>query len=352
MKLLIFVLFILIAFIALLPDRYMPNISLYKRKIDPKYFYYGFGVVLILICGLRVDSVDRDYLGYIDRFHAFSGDWTFKIEPSFILISKIVKNLFNSNIIILFVIYAILGISTKFYAIKQLSQFWALSLLVYLSYIFTLQDMTQIRVGVSTGVILLSFKPLFERKALKYFFFSIIAILFHYSAIIALFFWFLNPKNINKFLFLSLIPISYAIHYLTIVDSELLRQTAVFSPLMSKFLAYQYMNGSYINIFNSWQLMRIGLAALFIWKIELITRNNRYGIIMTKLFIFSICVYPIMSFNPAYASRFSDLFAISDIILIPCISYIFRPSIFAKLLIVFVAFSYLFLNLFYNKILS
>jgi hypothetical protein len=352
MTVLILLIYFFLAVKILLPERIIFNLYISKIKITPEILYFILGILLIIIAAFRGNGVDRDYDSYVTRFNIHKEIWSLNVEPTFTLISKIVKYLFNSNVFFLFLIYAVLGISTKLYAISELSQFWALSLLIYISYLFTLQDLTQIRAGFSTGVIMLSIKPLYERKAVKYFLITLVAILCHYSALIALFFWFLNPKNIHRFLFLLLIPLSYIIHYFTFVDSNILKHVAVFSPLMNKFLAYQYMNESYINIFNSWQLMRIGLAILFIWKIDLISYKNRYGIILTKLYILSICVYVIMSFNPAYASRFSDMMAFSDIILIPCILYIIKPEILAKFLVIFIGFAFLFLNLFYNRIIS
>ena len=351
MTTLICILFILVSFVIFLPANYFSNLYLNNFKLNPKLFYVAFGILLILITGFRGDSVDRDYSNYIKRFNLSKESWSLVIEPTFILTSHFVKAFFNSNVTLLFVIYAMLGISTKLYAIDQLSEFWALSIIIYLSYLFTIQDLTQIRAGVAAGFIMLTIKPLYDRKILKFFFFTIMAILFHYSAVIALFFWFLNPKKIDKYLFLLLIPISYAIYYFSFFDSALLNKVLFISQLHNKFLAYQHENNSVINIYNSWQLMRIMLGVIFLWKIELITKNNKYGIILTKLYIISTCFYVLLAFNPIFASRVGDLLVISDIILIPCILYLVTPKVVAKLIVISVGLSYLFLNLFYNKIL-
>lgn len=349
---LICLLFLLISFIVLVPEGFFPIFTINKIRLTSEFYFFFFGVILFLIAGFRGENVDRDYSIYVRQFNIYKDTWFGNYELSFKVISVIVKDIFNSNFTILIIIYAILGVSTKMLAIKQLSEFWGLSILIYLSYLFTLHEMTQIRAGVSAGFMMLSIKPLFEKRNIRFFFIVGLAIIFHYSAIIALFFWFLNTRRINKYLYLSLIPISYVIHYLTIINSDFILKFLSYGPILKKFLAYQYMNNSYINVFNSWQLLKIGLAVIFLFNIDSIFKKNKYGILLVKLFVFSICTYVLLAFNPAYASRLSDLFAISDIILIPCFLYFVKPEVYAKLIVIFIGFTFLFLNLFYNKILS
>jgi hypothetical protein len=55
--------------------------------------------------------------------------------------------------------------------------------------------------------------------------------------------------------------------------------------------------------------------------------------------------------NPTLAGRIGDLFAIVDIITIPLLIYTFKQKILGKIIIIFIGSTYLFLNLFYNKII-
>jgi hypothetical protein len=344
--------FLLLSFIELAPNRFFPVLTINGIRLTSEFYFFIFAVLLFLIAAFRGEKVDRDYSIYIQQFNIYKDTWNGNYEPTFKIISRLVKSVFDSNFSVLIIIYAVFGISTKVLAIKQLSEFWILSLLIYISYLFTLHEMTQIRAGVSAGFMMLSIKPLYERRIFRFLLFVCIAISFHYSAFISIFFWFLNAKKINKYFYLSLIPASYVIHFLTLIDSEFILKFLSNGPILKKFLAYQFLNNDYINVFNSWQILKILIAFILIFNIDEILAKNRYSIILIKLYIFSICSYVFFAFNPAFATRLSDLFSISEIILIPCILYFVKPEIYAKFIVIFIGFAYLFLNLFYNIILS
>ena len=166
-------------------------------------------IVLITIAAFRGEGVDRDYSNYVSYFH--EQDFLF-VEPSFVLISIIIHFIVGPYPIFLFIFFAILGVSLKFIAIKQLTELWFLSLVIYISYFFILQDLTQIRAGVATSFLLLCIKPIKERNWKKFLLFSFLAFSFHYSALLIFPLWFLGGKSGRKWLFFS-IPISYLVYF-------------------------------------------------------------------------------------------------------------------------------------------
>jgi hypothetical protein len=199
---------------------------------------------------------------------------------------------------------------------------------------------------------MLSIKPLCERKLLIFLIVSILATLFHYTAIIMIFLWFLNPKKINTQFYVLLIIASYLINQFSSMNISEIQKYIQITAIQNKLLAYEYAYKSTINVFNLWQIMRTVLSFLFLWKSNLIQENNKYGILLIKLYILTTCTFVILAANPTFAVRISDLLAITDIILIPCIIYIIKPEFIAKLIVAGIGFTYLFLNLFYNKIIT
>ena len=356
---LICILFILISCASLLPTTANnANSSSYSISKYSKYEYLNlityivFGIVLIYITGFRAEGIDRDYYNYKDLYSLYSKIDLITIEPSFIAITKLVNVYLNDNVKALFIIYALISISIKLYAIRQLSNFWALSLLVYISYSFPLHDLTQIRAGVAVGFILLTIKPLYEKKPLLFLIFSTMAVLFHFTAIIVLPLWFLNPKKINVKMYFAIVFLAYIINnslYLYIANLIGYFQIEI---ITNKIVAYQDDNGALLNIYNAWQIMRIILGIFFLYKIKIIYANNKYSILLLKYYIISTCAFVILSSNPSFAGRISDLLAISDIIMLPCIVYVVRHKPAAKIFVISIAFSYLFLNLFFNKIIT
>lgn len=341
MVILLVLIFFLIGFVSLLP----------LKKIKSYYILvYSIVFFLFLISAFRGPGVDRDYNNYLKFFYDFNKLTPIHIEPSFLFITWIIKNLFYDQAFLIFVFYALIGIGLKFYAIRQLSEFWLLSLAVYFSYSFILHDMTQIRVGISVSLLLLAIKPLYERRLIPFLVLSILAFLFHYSSIFYFFFWFLRTRTINKKLYFGIIVFSLLLSISNIYITNLLNLIPV-QVLQIKILAYKLDQKGFLNVFNSWQLLRIFLCFLFLWKADFIYLYNKYAYLLIKLYVFSACSIFLLADIPVFATRTSDMFAIVDIIVIPFLMYLIKPKIISKSMVVGISFLYLFLNLFYNKII-
>ena len=307
------------------------------------------GLILVFIAGLRKEGVDRDYSNYKDVFDGNTLDVF--AEPTFLFISWFVKSYFYNNVIYLFLIYAFLGVFTKFLAIKQLTEFWFFSILLYISYSYSLHELTQIRVGVAVGMLLLAIKPLYDRNLIKFIVLGFLAVLFHYSIFFIFFLWFMSATKINVKYYFCLVIGSCLVGLLFKNYFSSIFEIFAFGPLESKVLSYQFENNTVLNVFNVWQLLRFGLILLFLYKIDLLQKNNCYSVLLVKIYILSSCTFFLFSFNPTFAGRISDMLGIVDIILIPFLIYIFNPSAFGKISLLLIGFSYLFLNLFFNKIL-
>lgn len=313
--------------------------------------YWGACVFLILLAGLRPAEIDRDYISYVRMFKNDLFVDNILIEPSFKLIAYTLKMFSINAPVFLFLVYAILGVITKFVAIRQLSAYWFLSVLVFYCYIFILQDMTQIRAAVSVGFLLLSIKPLYDRRALPFFLFSLMAFLFHYSAVVAFFLWFLKPNKINVWVYAALLPIAYIIYFFTGFLATNWLNLIPAGAVASKAARYELATGLGLNVINSWQLIRVALCLFFLFNIDKLVAANKYAILFVKIYFLATVSFVALSSNPAVATRISDLFAVIDIVLLPCIAAVIRPRFAAIIIVVLIAFSYLALNLYFNKII-
>lgn len=101
--------------------------------------YWILMICFILIAGLR-GNIDNDHQNYILLYENQDKN-IIKVEPTFYLVSNFIKFLFR-DIQYLFLFYAIIGVSLKFYAVKRISEFYFFSILIYFSYYFILQEMT------------------------------------------------------------------------------------------------------------------------------------------------------------------------------------------------------------------
>jgi hypothetical protein len=338
--------FILLFIFCLLLTYIVSNIG--QRKYDV-YIVIGIAIVLVIISAFRGENVDRDYINYVNFYNDIDNA---SVEPSFVLISKIVNYLLWDNVVFVFLLYAILGVFIKIRGILKYSDFRFLSILVYISYSYILHDLTQIRAGVAGGLMLLSVEAINNRDWRKYVFLMSLAVLFHYSAAFFLWLWFFDQDRIKVSAYILFIIISIILPpYLM----DISRNFYIFVPfdfLSRKLGQYENQHGDVMNIFNTWQLMRIFLSLLFLKSIDVIRVNNRYGVIFVKIYVVASCMRMLLSWNPVLCERISDLFIIMDMVTLTYIVYIVRPRYIAKLAVICISITYLFMNLFYNKLLN
>lgn len=336
------ILFILLSCLSL--SKYFED----KESEASKLFIFLTSLTLILVSGLRAPGVDRDYLGYVDMINNSSRVF---MEPTFELFSYISGSQFMNSTLLFFIIYAVLGVTLKMLAIKKLSSFWMSSVLIYFSYSFILQDMTQIRTGVAVGFVLLALSSMYDRKLIPFLFFITLATLFHYSAILMLLLWFFKPGKINKFFYFLLLILSYLL--VVYVEDAIIFLFSYFpEAIQFRVLAYDNAFGGALNIFNTWQLIRCGLSMVFLIFADKLFACNKYSYLLIKFYIFGTSLYVLLSSNPAFAARFSDLLFVFDILSLPLLVYLFRYRFIGKIVVILIAASYLFMNLYYNKIIN
>lgn len=315
-------------------------------KINKKV-YWIFCVFLIFFAAFRPEYVDRDYAAYE---YWFNIEDSLHVEISFSYISSLIKKL-NGNLITLFILYAILGVGIKFYALKIYSKYVFSSVVVYIGYLYNLQDLTQIRAGVSSAILLLSIKFIVERRLYYFLFCWILASLFHYSAFFIVFFYFIDYKRINKLYYIIAIILSYLLLFIIKNPIEIITG---YLPLFvqAKMMGYEYDAGSGLNIYNAWQLLRCLVAVVLILNIDIISARNKYFIIFLKLYVFGICSFILLSFNPVFSSRISDLFFISDLIIFTGFIYMFKQKIIGKIITIILSALFLYMNIAYIGIFN
>lgn len=352
MRILILFLYFFVAISAVSYRKMSLIIMIGRKKHEYIYFLYFF--ILFLLAALRPENSDNDYLSYLNAYNIISDGNIVNIEPTFYVIVNIVKYIFN-NSLFLFIIYAMLGVTLKCIAIKQLSEFWLLSLLIYISHIYLLHEITQIRVGVATGLILLAIKPMYERDIKRFLCYALFAFLFHYSAILVLLLWFIPTHSVNRWFYVLLIPVVYLLYFCNVSFLSLVKliPIGILQKKISMYIALTKMGETHNthNIFNVMQLMRCGLAFLFLWKLPLLKQSNRYIPILLQCYIWSIVILVIFQDLPVFAFRISDLLGCVEIILVPCVLYIFKSKPLAMIFVQVMSLGIFLVNVFKVKLL-
>lgn len=314
-----------------------------------------FLIFLIFVAGFRNGGAMPDYATYAGYYgRVVEGQFTYFIEVSFVYIVRLSNIILNGNSIVLFVIYAIIGVSLKGYAIKKLSHLFFYSLVIYISNYFILHEMIQIRAGVATAFILLSIVQLYDRSIRNFVVLICCATLFHYSSIIFLSLWFLNTNRYNKILYIGLVPIAYLVHFLFsgVNAISFISNYIPFVGIVDKLATYSNDGGgdlNKINVFGLFSLTRIFILIFFTFFASLIQRHNKYFYILLKMYALGIFTYIALSMYPHIAVRISYTLLVSEIIIIPTLIYTIRGYYFPRFIVVLYGLLAFYLNVYFTS---
>lgn len=284
--------------------------------------YWAVSSILFLFAAIRGSEVDRDYIGYLDYYtnvleHNFQN-----VEPSFILLTELVGYFFGAPLI-LFVIYAGLGIFIKVFAINRLTNYRIMTLVLYYCSFYLIWEMTQIRAAVAGAIMLLAIVPLAERKYFKYIVLSCIASLFQYTALVMFLIVWINGVKLNRFAYALAIPAASVLW----LSSISLTEFALLVPLelvQLKIRSSQSQAEYFNNPFNYIFVARCLFAYVLLVYANYFSAQNRYFLLILKLYIVGLSFQVALFTVPGVASRLSEFFLVVEILLVPMLIGLFR----------------------------
>ncbi|MBL3547348.1 hypothetical protein J2787_003068 [Chryseobacterium rhizosphaerae] len=304
---------------------------------------------LLYIACIRDENSVNDYELYIGAWIYSTYEKT-TIEASFLFIRDILRDTLQLHYKSIFIVYAILGVGTKFWGIKRLADNFYLAVLVYISHFFILHELTQMRAGVAAGFILIALKPLYDKNLKQYLIFIGLATLFHYSAALMLPLWFLNRDKNNKYFYYFLIPTGYIIYFLGLGFV----QNIPIPYFQSKLDAYKTITedeSNKINVFNALFLLRILIYYVLVFNREKIAKEYKMFYFLLNIDAISLFVLPALAAIPAIAFRVHELLGVVEIILFSLLIYTFKPKIFGYIAVIIITLVFFLINLFYNKLI-
>lgn len=157
-------------------------------------------VILLLFAAFKPIGIDKDSQAYAQAIldttsSHFKNIYLQRFEPSFYLIIYLSHLIFSDVVRGVFILYAVLAVFLKAYAIQKILGRSFFALFVYICLFYILHELTQIRAGVAIGIFLLSLDDIIQRKPGQYYLKTVIAILFHYSSLIMIPLYFFNERN-------------------------------------------------------------------------------------------------------------------------------------------------------------
>lgn len=243
-----------------------------------KYVYGGTLLILFLMAGLRDDIIGNDTHSYKDIYRWISDGILYSIEPSWYFLNQLVA-LFNGHFtVILFVAslltlmpICIIGFRSGYN--PQMILFFYYALYAYLN------SFNLMRQLLAVSLVLLAYSYIQNKK--KYFLWTLLAVSFHFSAIISLLALPIEKKYLNKQYILKAL-------FLSFILGCLLNDT-VFSVVTGPYARYLDGNFGYRENFISSLLMAIFMNLLFLFSFSTI-KDSFKQTIWTKVFFVGILV--------------------------------------------------------------
>lgn len=309
-------------------------IALSSYSVNKKVVTIVISIILILFAGTRLD-IDEDYHMYFKNFQYVENsvkkfqtrdipiEWCVYVLPHFFALF-LTKKL--AIVRATFLIFAFLGVSIKLIAIKKYANIFFLSIILYISNLFLMQEMTTIRAGIASAIFLWSIGDI-EEKNYKTFFAKIFtSFFFHSSSIVFIIVWVLLKVKIKiQYLYIAIIislaSALFKINILTVLFlDKIFPRVGVYIKMM------EWMKEDDTNIYNFRILFALALVitfGLFYKKLQEI----KYFDILFRIHIISICIFFLLSTSAqVFSIRTFELLAITQILLYPMIVHIFNPK--------------------------
>lgn len=317
-----------------------------ERINKPSYTSFNilFCFILIVFVAFRDGDGLPDYDLYLRWFH--KPDYR-SIEPSFTAIVNFIKDS-DLPYIWLFIIYAILSVSIRYYAIIKYSPLVWFSFASWFCFILILHDMIQIRAAVSSALLLLIIPSIYYKKYVRSIILILIAICFHQSAVIFLSLFIINTKKDYWNIWVLLYLLFTTLRILNIdIGSFIGLDTISIIAGEERSISTQEEK---LNVFAPLILIQTIVCFILLFRIKQISAIYPMAKIWLKVGFLSLIIYR-TDIN-IISGRLAELLSTVYIILFPLLYYSFkgkRRFFHGKILVVCVILAYLSNYIFFRQ---
>lgn len=278
------------------------------------YLYVLFFFVIIVVAVNRPEKMP-DYRSYYLAFMGYEGE---RFEPGFYIIKNVVNaitKIAGNKVVLGFALFALLSIGLKFKYIFSNSVYKWGAILVLMSRILIIQDMIAIRAAVAVSLFLYAVKNRIEKNYKLMSLLIIGSIMFHYSALIYLIIYFVNPIKNRRNFYIALLILTHFLHLAGFHFNQFI-SSFMFTESLEQ-LYEMYEDSMTMNVFNLIQLGNVLICILFWLNEQKIKKIDTQGVMYLKLYTIGLCIVPLFSEMIAVAIRLSDLFTVVEIMLFP-----------------------------------
>lgn len=316
---------------------------MYKKINKINFIFIIIGVVCFLFVGLFPVHGDFLLLSAAIKYFIKFKRIELILEPSFWLIvivsTFISKFLIISPIRLLIIFYSILGVFLTLYAIRKISYFPILALIVYLCVSYYLHQFSMAREGLASAVFMLAIPDIVNKNFKSYLIKTVIATLFHYSAFIMIFAYFVNIKKtkIFEFLLYIFLPFIGMFLYLKGIGELIIIHILPYLPPFLSIKLIMYMKHKGLKHFDIHGITILGFMVIyyfFIFNFKKI--KNPLDKVLVKLLGWLIFIFYTFAFLPVISGRMDTQFGFGAIIilLLPDLVFLIKQKKLAYALVV------------------
>lgn len=298
-------------------------------------------LILISVVGLRSEDVGVDTSSYYRIFYDING-WLdpryFSWEPGFIFINQLVYWL-HGNAEHAILVFSTINMIFIVAFLNKSSSNIALSLILFIGLAYYFLAFNIVRQSLAMSIICFSFSYLYEKKYITWGLYFLLALSFHFSAVIFLLYFVSKIKKINHFVLLG-----WLISLIFIINPNLIGQVInIFSFLVpSKY-------STYTQLLDNSQSLRLRMLLsqifflLFYYSYRKMPSSFEKQVLIISLY--GVIFSNILTFS-GYIARIAHYFSIFQIIALPIvINYLFkgRTRYFVNIIL------FIFISIFYFR---
>lgn len=195
----------MVVYIALFALAVILGVPLAGRKATKikKIIYLSVMFVLMYLVTVFRYGIGNDYFSYIRLFNEVSSTpwnelFSLPYEPLYSVLTKLIS-MITLNPEAMYAVYAVLILVPVAYSIYRYSDNVWISVTVYLCLTFFYTSLSFIRQSIAASILLLAFGFIKQRKIIPVLIFAVVAVLFHYTALVFIPFYllayFLKPTK-------------------------------------------------------------------------------------------------------------------------------------------------------------
>jgi len=282
-------------------------LDLEKEQTKGLYIFISF--LFIILIGFRFCGYD--YSSYESIFdNVKNGDEVIGIEYGFLTLCNL-----SATFRILLILMAFLTVFIHSKFIYKFSEIPLFSLFLLSGTLLLPTFMGQMRQGLAIGFVGFAFYYFNDKKYQYYFLFVVLAMLFHFSAIISLLF-FIIPKNLKNFNY-YFFTILFSVIFFQILQPFILKIMNLFPELvyLDKMVGYSENDDDKLG-FNTAILIRVFVLFFCYYNKENI--KSKYFPHLLNIYHYSIIIYLIFGpIIPQLGGRGTQYFSYFDLLLIP-----------------------------------